>query len=163
MQRRVLAPGLLALGVSVMGYALFSPGSDEERVRRTLLDLAEAVSFSEPIQNPVFYASHLNEEFEDLLTERVAVSLAEVSSRMPEERHELGLAAAQVLSRSGSLSVTLDFEEIRIDDTGADAEVSATVLADRGGLRRETRSVRFRLLRDGRAFRVSQVIVGAAE
>lgn len=146
-----------------MGYALLSGKSDEERVRETLLSLAEAISFSKPITNPLFYGSHLNDEFEQLLTEHVEVSLAEVSAGMPSKRAQLGLAAAQFLSRSGSLSVALDFEEIALDDTGADAHVRATVLADQGGMRRQQRAVTFRLLRDGGDFRVARVVVGVDE
>src|SRR5690606_2113175 len=102
-----LGAGAIVIGTASLGYALFSQVSDEELIAEVLNELARSVSFSEPIGNVVFYGARLSERFEDLLTETVNIRISEVNASLPRERNKLALAAAQVLSRYGSLDASI--------------------------------------------------------
>jgi hypothetical protein len=152
MQRRtLLAGGAAALGLLSVGYALFAPVSDEELIIEVLDELALALSFSEPIQNPIFFGSHLSDRFQDIFAEQVDLEVAEVSGRIPSHRGQLGLAAAQALSMYGSLDVTFGSTSVTVSGTSAEVTSEASVVGTfQGEMRRDTRSVHFEfVLTDG--------------
>lgn len=159
-RRRAIAATVSALGLGVLGYALFSPLSEEEQVENVLRALCAAVSFDEPIQNPMFFGSHLSEQFQDLLTEDVRVMLSEVHFPIPSHRGQLGLAAARGLSRYGSLNATLGGLEIQLQEGQAEARATVTVVSNSGGeVRRADRPVDFSLIKVDGEFRVASVKV----
>ena len=161
-RRTLLAGGALLVGTLTLGIALFSPQSDEEQIRETLDALAEAVSFSEPIGNPVFYGSHLSDQFKELMTDPVQVRVSEVQGSLPSNRGRLGLAAAQVLTRYGALHVGLGDLDINVNGDQASVKGTATVTALGGGRpKRDERPIRFELVKDG-DWVVSSVMVQAA-
>ena len=122
MERRdLLLSGLAATGLISIGLAIFLPKSDEERITEQLEGLTEAVGFSEPIENPMFWGAALADRIEPFTADRLQVRVAEVAQRPPTERGRLALAAATVLARFGSFRVTLTELSIDLTPTGARA------------------------------------------
>lgn len=159
-RRTLLATAAGALGLFVVGYAVFAPANDEEMIRETLDRLAAGISFSEPIQNPIFYGSHLAETFDEVFTESVQISVAEVRANIPSHRGKLGLATAQVLQRSGSLDVSFGSTDIDIQGDSARVVSVATVSGNDGGqLRRDSRRVDFDFVKDGGDWRIARARV----
>jgi len=157
-RRNVLILAILGAGICSISLALFWPESDEERISSLLHDLAHAVSFSEPIENPVFYGSALANRLEPYLTEQVQVDVHDVRAQVPRDRGQMAIAAAVALARYGSLDVTLSEVSIEMQDGGARATASARVIANEGGtLRSESRNVHFVVSKEDGDFKVSAV------
>lgn len=157
-RRTVLILTLLAAGISSISLALLWPESDEERITTMLHELADAIGFSEPIENPVFYGSALANRLEDYLTEQVRVDVHDVQARVPKDRGQMAMAAAVALARYGSLDVTLSDVEVQMQDDGAKASARARVIANQGGeMRSESRRVQFVISKEGGDFKVSSV------
>lgn len=165
MERRNLILGaLLAGGAILVMTALFWPKSDEELILAQLNSLAEAVGFSEPIENPMFFGATLADRLEPLVTEQVQVSIPEVHGTVPRDRGQLALASAMALSRYGSLSVSLSSINIQLSAGGARANAEARVIATEGGqLKSDSRTVHFELIKDSGDYQVSSVRVGAVD
>jgi len=161
MQRRSsLILGFILLGVLGMGMALFYPQSDEEKIAEQLHGLAQAIGFSEPIANPVFFGSALAEHLEPYMTESVQVMVPEVQQHLPRERARLALAAALALSRYGSLDVSLSDLAIVLLPEGANVTAQARVTATSGSEpKMDRRPVHFALVRESGTFKVSSVRV----
>lgn len=155
MQRRQLVfAGLAALGLSLLGYAILSPVSDEEKAEATLRELARAVSFEAPQENPLFFGNLLAARFDDLLGDTVQITIPEVHAPLPEDPGQLAIATAQVLSRYGRFEVSLGALEYDFDSTPT-VHAKVTVLANvHGELRRGQRRVDFTLERTFGGFRV---------
>jgi hypothetical protein len=165
MQRRtLLAGGAAVLGVLSVGYALFAPVSDEELIVEVLDELAAALSFSEPIQNPIFFGSRLSERFQDVFAEQVNLRVAEVSARIPSHRGQLGLAAAQALSRYGSLDVSFGSTTVNVSGQSAQVTSEASVVGTfQGEMRRDSRSVDFDFVLTDGDWQIAGARVEAAE
>lgn len=163
MQRRtLLAGGAAALGLLSVGYALFAPVSDEELITEVLDELAAALSFSEPIQNPIFFGSHLSDKFQDIFTEQVNLSVAEVSGRIPSHRGQLGLATARALSMYGSLDVSFSSTTVTVSGQSAQVTSEATVAGTfQGELQRDSRSVDFDFVLTGGDWQIAGARVRA--
>ncbi len=145
-RRDLLLFSLAAGGALSIAWAVFSPKSDEERVAEQLHALADAVHFSEPILNPLFWGTRVAEKMEPLTSPSLILSLAEIGGSPPTERRQLALAGAQMLSRYGSFEVHLEDLNIRLNETGAQAWARARTLANEAGqIRSDTRKVHFRL------------------
>lgn len=141
-RRQLLGAFAAVLGVAAVGYALFSPLSDEEMIAQILDDLGMALSFSAPIQNPIIFGSTLSDTFESIFAEQVDIRVSEVSGKLPKRRGKLGLAAAQVLSRYGSLNVSFSIDELTFSGTSAKCVATASVTGNQGGqLRSDSRPV----------------------
>ncbi len=136
------------LGVLVLGYAIFAPESDEERILAVLDELALSVSFSEPIANPMVWGLQLGKKFEDLMTEQIDVRVSEVRSGIPSSRSQLGPAAGIALQRYGALDITFSGFDVQVQDDRATAEGRAEVTGVIGGEKRsDARPIRFELIR----------------
>lgn len=163
-RRAVIAASATAVGVFGIGYALFAPVSDEELIAEVLDRLADALSFSEPIANPMFYGSHLGETFNEIFSENVHIRVAEVAGQIPSHRGKLGLAAARVLQSYGSLDVSFGSTQIAISGDSATVNSEATVMGALGGeMRRDTRAVAFELARIDGDWRITSARVAVAE
>jgi hypothetical protein len=143
--RRVLAVVAVALGLLVIGYAVFAKPSDEELIRAKLDRLAEVVSFSDGAGNPVFRAARLDGEFADLFTEDVRISIPELSSVAQGRRPLAGLAAR---GSSYAQSLDVDFQDVDVQLIGgssaAQVKAVASLTAQRGGrLQQDRRRVGF--------------------
>lgn len=155
MQRRqLLFAGLAGLGLSLVGYAVFSPASDEEKAAATLHELARAVSFESPQENPLFFGNLLAARFDDLLGDTVRITIPEVHAPLPEDPGQLAVATAQVLSRYARFEVSLGALQFEPGDKPI-VHADVTVLANvHGELRRGERRVDFTLERTFGGFRV---------
>lgn len=163
-RRTALGAGAIVIGTASLGYALFSQVSDEELIAEVLNELARSVSFSEPIGNVVFYGARLSERFEDLLTETVNIRISEVNASLPRERNKLALAAAQVLSRYGSLDASISIDTLNITDGSAQCRSTATVIAlEHGSPTRTRRAVDFTLSKENGSWRVHTVLAEGTE
>jgi len=163
-RRTVLILTLLAAGISSISLALLWPESDEERIATMLGELADAIGFSEPIENPVFYGSALANRLEDYLTEQVRVDVHDVRAKVPSDRGQMAMAAAMALARYGSLDVTLSDVSIQMEGDGAQASAEARVIANEAGqMRSESRRVHFVISKEGGDFKVSSVRAGDPE
>lgn len=134
------------LGVLALGYAVFAPESDEERILAVLDELALSVSFSEPVANPLVWGLQLNKKFEELMTEQVDVRVSEVRRGIPSARSQLGPAAGLALQRYGALDVTFSGVAVLVQGDHATAEGTAQVTGVLGGERKsDDRPIRFDL------------------
>ncbi len=161
-RRRWIAALIGIVGASAISIALLYPESDEEQIERVLQRLASAVSFETPIDNPMFFGSRLSEQFQDLLAEDVRVRVSEVPFPLPSHRGQLGLAAAQGLSRYGSLQVSLSGINPKINGKTAEVKTVASVMTFSGAQLQSTeRPVDFSLSKADGDWRVSSVKVSA--
>jgi hypothetical protein len=143
-RRTAIAASATAVGVMGIGYALFAPVSDEELIAEVLDRLAGALSFSEPIANPLFFGSHLAETFNQILVDNVDIRVVEVSAQIPSHRGKLALAAARVLQRYGSLDASFGSIDISVNGDAASVNAEATLMGHVSGeLRRDSRAVAF--------------------
>ena len=135
-RRQALGVLGVGLGVLVLGYAIFAPENDEERILAVLDEVALSVSFSEPITNPVVWGLQLGKKFEDLMTEQIDVRVSEVRRGIPSSRSQLGPAAGIALQRYGALDITFSGLDVRVQDDRATAEGTAEVTGVVGGEKR---------------------------
>lgn len=163
-RRQLLGACAAGVGVATVGYAFFWPANDEELIAQLISELGLALSFSEPISNPLFYGSALTDKFESMFTEQVHIRVSEVSARIPESRSKLGLAAAQALSRYGSLNVGFSLEELKVSGKSAECEATASVLGNLGGdFRSDSRRVTFSLSKEDGDWRIQSARVLAPD
>jgi len=163
-RRQLLGATVGLLGLGAIATALLAPASDEELIAQVLDDLALSLSFSEPIANPIFFGSNLSEKFEDILSEHVQISVSEVAGSIPSARGKLGLIAARALSRYASLRITLSIDELTVQGDSAHCAATAEVTGNDGaGLRSDSRSVVFDLVKDGGDWLISSARVEAPE
>lgn len=157
---RRFAVVVLAVGLLLVGYALFWAKSDEERIRECLDRLAEAVSTSEQAQNVLFRKAALDRAFKDVFVEDASARIPELAGGVVSGTHELALLAAR-----GSMyfqSIELRFGSVSIDlgESAANVQALAKVSAERSGrLRQDERKVSFRFAKVGSDFRIESLSV----
>jgi hypothetical protein len=163
-RRAALGAGAVVIGAGSLGYALFASASDEELITELLDELARTLSFSAPIGNVVFHGARLSESFQELLTERVVIRASEMSAPLPTERGKLGLAAAHVFSRYGSLDVSFSIDALQVEGNSARCNATATAMAlEHGVLRRTTRPIQLTLRKEGSDWRIEAAQVQALQ
>lgn len=163
-RRQVLGASAAILGALSVGYALLAPASDEEMIAQVLVELGLALSFSAPISNPLLFGSALSDKFESIFTEQVSIRVSEVSTQLPRSRGKLGLAAAQALSRYGSLNVSLSIDELTIHGESAHCEATASLAGNRGGeLRSDSRRVTFDFTKQSGDWLIQSALVRASD
>lgn len=131
------------VGVGLIGYALLSAESDEEKIRNKLNQLEEAVAVSDPSENVIFRKARMDEAFEEIFTEQVSVSIPELTS-LRSGRTRLAGVATKAGTFFSSASVSFDDVDVVIDPAGDRAQVRSEVTLDAvraGRPRRDTRAV----------------------
>jgi len=160
LRKNLLVYGLASAGALTVTAALFWPRSKEEVIISQLQGLAAASSFSQPIENPIFFGSALTERWEDYLNNPVRVTVPEVQSRLPSQPGQLAMSAALVLSRFGAFQVSLSDLEVRLTALGASVDgVAEVTVIEAGTPRRDTRPVHFELSEDGGQYLVTTISV----
>ena len=160
--KRLTALAVLAAGVGLVGYALFSAPSDEEQIKQVLDDLARAVSYSEP-QNPLQRTAQLNGAFKDIFTQNVSVRIVELGADTT-GRAPLGQLGAR--ASLGYQSLELGFSGVSLEAGEAAANVSATAeLSGTGsnGPRTDERHTEFRFEKVDGDWRIARVRVSPPE
>ena len=123
--RAVLATAA-ALGLGLIGYALFSRPTDEERIAELLSEIDHAVSFESP-PNPLTHVANLRGRFAELVTPDVLVRVPE-RNFVARGRDDLTRLAAAATTRLQSFDVSFTIESLDIDGDSAHANVE--VLTD---------------------------------
>src|SRR5262245_50372411 len=75
--RRVWAPLLGALGLGLVGWALFGGGGDEKRILEKLMKLEETVHLEEESRNPVMRLARVRGELKEIVQSTVLVEIPE--------------------------------------------------------------------------------------
>lgn len=127
--RRRAAVAVLSVGLGLVGYALFSSPSDEERIHAVLDALAEAISFDEP-ENPLQRTARLDRAFADLFGEDVVVRIPEAGVDTT-GRGSLGQIGAR--TRVGYQSLRLSVAHVSVEAGANSANVA--LLAKLSGTR----------------------------
>lgn len=158
MSRRVFAL-IAALGLVLLGYAVFFMSDDEDKVREKVELLADSLSIKEKGQNPAFLLIRLNDTFAKVFAPTVHIAGLQVRQG-PVEKKELAQIASALATRFETTAVSLGFVSVTLEgNVGATAEVDATMTATEfgGNLRRETRHVRFSFIKIDGDYRISSM------
>jgi hypothetical protein len=160
MDRRWLAAAGVVAGIGIVGYALFSQKTPEERIREQLERLSEVIRVGEEQENPVVRAARLNGQFAELFDQNVHAQIPELSNPI-DGRKEL----VQLAARSHFWVRTLEVDFSRLDIEAGDVSASASGPARLHGTRTngepETgeRQVRFTLSRVDSEWKIDSVKV----
>jgi hypothetical protein len=130
MDRRWLAAAGVVAGIGVVGYALFSQKTPEERIREQLERLSEVIRVGEEQENPVMRATRLNGQFVDLFDKDVRAEIPELSNPI-EGRKEL----VQLAARAHFWVRTLDVDFSRLDIEAGEVNARASGPARLSGTR----------------------------
>jgi hypothetical protein len=151
-RRAVIAA--LAVALAIGAYWLLRP-TDESRIRAQISRLETAVRVTEADMqtNPIGRLAHVSGLCQSLFEPDVRVSVREIPQlRSGRQQIEEAITAAPHFVRT--FSVSIDVNDVKIDDAHTNAQVEATARASAvtrdGETRRDTRSVSFQLVkRDG--------------
>ena len=127
---RAVIASAAALGLGLIGYALFSGETDEERIAEVLTELEETVSFEAP-PNPLTHAATLRGRFAELVAQDVVVKVPE-RSFVARGRDDLTRLAVAGTTRMQSFDVTFTLENLRVDGDAATASVEVLTEAAQG-------------------------------
>lgn len=123
---RVLLAGAAALGLGLIGYALFSQPTDEERIHEVLDELEDAVGFESP-PNPLAHAANVRGQLADLVSADVVVQVPE-RGMVARGRDDLVRLAVAGTSRLQRFDVAFSVEQL--DVTGDSAKASVEVVTE---------------------------------
>ena len=153
---------VIALGLSLIGYAVFLRSSDEDEILECLDTLAETVRLNESETNPVLRGVRINAAFADIFTKDVSVRIPDIAE-IGSDRRDLAGAAAQVGGHYRTADVRFGSTNIAIDPSKTTAAVTteATVSALRydGQARMDTRGVTFRFDKVSGDWRIASIAV----
>ncbi|HEU5073516.1 MAG TPA: hypothetical protein VFU02_05075 [Polyangiaceae bacterium] len=127
--RAVLA-ALAALGLGLVGYALFSGQTDEERIAEVLNELEDTVGFASP-PNPLTHAAAVRARFVELVAPEVVVDVPE-RGLVARGRDDLTRLAVAGTARLQSFEVAVTVEALRVDGDTAHAGVEVVTEATQG-------------------------------
>jgi hypothetical protein len=130
MDKRWLAAAGVVAGIGIVGYALFSQKTPEERIREKLEHLSEVIRVGEEQENPVMRATRLNGQFVDLFDKDVRAEIPELSNPI-EGRKEL----VQLAARAHFWVRTLDVDFSRVDIEAGEVNARASGPARISGTR----------------------------
>lgn len=128
---RAVIVAAAALGLGLIGYALFSRPTDEERIAEVLHEIEEAVGFESP-PNPLTHAANLRGRFVELVTPEVVVDLPE-RGLVARGRDDLTRLAVAGTTRMQRFDVAFTVEEIEVAGNSAKASVEVITEATLGG------------------------------
>lgn len=127
--RAVLAIAAV-LGLGLIGYAVFSRQTDEERIAEVLSELEDAVGFESP-PNPLTHAANMRGRFAELVAPEVVVDLPE-RGLVARGRDDLTRLAVAGTSRMQSFDIAFTVEALRVDADTAHAGVEVVTEATQG-------------------------------
>jgi hypothetical protein len=130
MDKRWLAAAGVVAGMGIIGYALFSQKTPEERIREKLERLSEVIRVGEEQENPVMRATRLNGQFAELFDKDVRAEIPELSNPI-EGRKEL----VQLAARTHFWVRTLDVDFSRVDIEAGEVNARASGPARISGTR----------------------------
>jgi hypothetical protein len=160
MDKRWLAAAGVVAGIGIVGYALFSRKTPEERIREQLERLSTVINVGEEPENAVVRAARLNGQFADLFDENVSAQIPELSNPLRGRKELVQLAA-----RANVWVRTLEVDFSRLDIEAGQVNASASGPAVLSGTRingePETgeRQVKFTLTLDDSEWKIDSVKV----
>lgn len=119
-----------ALGLALIGYAVFSRQTDEERITEVLNELEDSVGFESP-PNPIAHAASVRGRFADLVSPDVVVDLPE-RGMVARGRDDLVRLAVAGTARMQRFDVTLTVERLDVIGDSANASVEVATEATLG-------------------------------
>jgi hypothetical protein len=126
MRSRAALLALLALGLTLLGWALFARETDEEAIRRRLDTIAAAVAIA-PDERVVARALRVKEALSESVARDARIAVPELGERL--DRDELVGAAAQAGQRWKTGSLAWDEVEVTLHGEHA-ARVTAIARLD---------------------------------
>ncbi|MGZ3416456.1 MAG: hypothetical protein ACXVEF_04115 [Polyangiales bacterium] len=159
MPKRSLGIAIVGIAVTIIIWALFFRGSEEDRIRAAIVKAAAAVKVI-PGENPVMRAARVKGDLVDVMEKDVAFSVPELND-VGKGRDPLVGAAISISSVFEEADVNVVFSQVTIEPGGHSAAATTTVTlsAMRGGQReRDVRKVSFVLRKDAE-WRISEVTV----
>lgn len=127
--RAVLAAAA-ALGLALIGYAIFSRQTDEERIREVLNEIEDAVDFEAP-PNPLAHAANVRGRFADLVSPDVVVDVPE-RGMVARGRDDLVRLAVAGTARLQRFDVAFTVDELNVIGESANASVEVATEATAG-------------------------------
>ena len=158
--RRGLAIGGGALGLALIGYALFAGESDDELIQARLTQLEQAVQVDGQ-ENAVMRGARVNKHFKEIFEKDVVVRIPELTS-LAKGRQGLSAVATKAGTYFQSAEVDFDDVEIQIDGSKVGALVIASAQLDavQGGRpRRDQRRVTLRFSKNDGEWQIASINV----
>ncbi len=118
------------LGLGLIGYALFSQPTDEERIHEVLNELEDAVGFQSP-PNPLAHAATVRRRLADLVSADVVVDLPE-RGMVARGRDDVVRLAVAGTSRMQRFDVAFSVERLDVIGDSATASVDVATEASVG-------------------------------
>jgi hypothetical protein len=161
--KRALVWLALAVGLSLVVYAVFASKTDEEIIEEQLTRLAAAISVS-PEENPLTRAARLNREFSELFSKDATASVPELSAPV-QGRRELLALATRAAAGFRTLDVAFSGTTVEVGNAAAEVKTTATLSGVRsdGDLDRGKRQVGLRFKRSDGDWWIDSVNVSDAE
>lgn len=162
-RRRLLALVAGVLGIGLIGYALLTEESDEERVRGVISRFARAVSVEPDQTNPIARLAFLKGEFREIVEADAQFSVPELTN-LKQGRQQL----AEVATQAGQVfrAATVEFSncDIQVGNIGAKADcVGHLNGVERSGQpRKDERTVHFELRQTDGAWLIQSIVVSEA-
>ena len=163
-----LAVSGMALGISLIGYAVFARETDEEKILGALVRIERIVRIdADTATNPLIRASQLKHEYSEIFDKNVTYRIPDLA--VPASGGESVESLVRLTVQSSVALTTLDVSfsktEIQLATPPASATVKtvAKVRAFRGSSPYEEgeRDVRFEFARSGGDWRVTSFSVGS--
>lgn len=146
---------------SVVLWALFLRGSDEDLVRKTVSRAAAAIQV-DPTENPLLRATRVRSELLAVLAPEVSTTIPELSEPTKGRDALIGLALATSQAwQSAEATVLLSrVTMLKTEPPSADVDATLTLAGQRGGgSQRDVRKVRLQLEKRDGAFRITEITV----
>jgi hypothetical protein len=161
MTRNKALIGAALVAISAVLYFVFVAGTDEERIRKVVDRLAQAVEVRTDDTNPLVRAARVKNTLEQLVDPDVHLSVPELGSRQGRG----GLVELGAQASAGYSRVTIDPHDlsIKLDPSKTTAKVSGRATV-RGTLRtgedrNDERAFELLMRKDDGAWRVSTITV----
>ncbi len=149
--------------MAIAVYFVFFAGTDEEKIRKCVAELARAVEVKADDTNVVMRGARLRGKLAEVLTEDVHVSVEELQGGKVTGRDPLVQRAAAIPAMYRTLEVNVHDYDIKVHPSGAEASVGAraTVSATPhgGDAKRDERAIDLLMRKDEGRWRVSSITV----
>jgi hypothetical protein len=153
--RRVLWATAVLVGLVLLGYALFSSESDEERILALVSKLDGSIDVKSG-ENVILRGARLRPVFEELFDKDASLSLMELGHSAT-GRPELVKLAAQAPLRYQDLDISIDVGELSVGDVGANLTASVKASEELRGS--DSRQVSIRLSKVDGDWKIARIVV----
>lgn len=158
MRNRAVLVGIIAIGLALIGWAVFGRETDEEAVRRRLVEMSAMLAI-EPSEGIVIRGLRLKRDLPDYFVEDANVKVPQAGGDMT--RNEMIASATAAQTRWPAAHVSWSNVEVTLDGRGgAHLEGIAELTRTDGGTARSTeRNVTIEWVKKG-DWMVRELVVG---